>query len=100
MRKPLPNREQQRAMIMDSIEYKSGTSFNKNDAAAITGLKPDCSVKELTAMCSDGVLSRRVTITKGASGRGATSYNRPPPTLLPMSWRKHTNEQLGIEVRI
>ena len=97
MRTPLPNRQQQRVMIINSIEYKSGSSFNKNDAAAITGLAPDSIVKELSSMCRDRVLAVFQIQKRGGRGRGVTSYTRPAPSISRRSWRLHTNEELGIE---
>jgi hypothetical protein len=52
-------------------------------------------------MKKDGdLVSYTVENKRGASGKQIIFYKRPPPKLARMSWRKHTNEQLEIEVMV
>jgi hypothetical protein len=92
------SREEQRQMILDSQEIRSGDPITGWMASHILKVQKELAQKLLREMKRDGdLVSYTVDGKRGASGKQIIFYKRPPPRLARMSWRRRTNERLNIE---
>lgn len=84
-----------RSKILASIWYEKGEAFRSSDVSSLCGLATKSVAKYLSVLADEGTLDRGKT----RSGHSTvTVYRRPDPkvNLLHVSWRKHSDEDLGV----
>lgn len=92
------SREEQRQLILESAIFHSGKLFNHRDASPLIGGGSSKAAHLLAAMAKDKLLGRTEIEGEGKlAGRRVVAYHKPVRTPLNRTWRKRTNEMLGIE---